>query len=306
MDERFFALLLVAAVAVSAPLLFAALGELISETAGVINIELEAMMLCGAFGAILGATTLGNPALGFITAAVCGVLVASVHGAACFIFRANQVVSGVVLNILALGLTTFGVSVVSATGASQAVAAPERIAVPGLSTLPIIGQAFFAQSIMVYAAYVLVPVVWWLLNRTTVGLALKATGERPSAADSLGLGVRRIRWIALLTCGALAGLGGGLLTLGGLGFFTENVTAGRGFIALAAVIFGQWQPFGTAAAVLLFSITDAFQVRAQVLGLRVPYQFLVMLPYLVTVIALAGAVRKTRAPSALGANYERE
>jgi simple sugar transport system permease protein len=287
-------------------LLFAALGELISETAGVINIELEGMMLCGAFGAILGATVLGSAAAGFAAAAFSGVLVAIVHGVACFIFRANQVVSGVVLNILALGLTTFGVSVMTGGGASQALPAPDRLPIAGLSSLPVIGPAFFGQSLMVYIAYLLVPVLWWLLNRTTVGLALKATGERPSAADSLGLGVQRIRWLALLVCGALAGLGGGLLTLGGLGFFTENVTAGRGFIALAAVIFGQWQPFGTAAAVLLFSITDAFQVRAQVLGLRVPYQFLVMLPYVVTVIALAGVVRRTRAPSALGTNYERE
>lgn len=305
MDERFVSLLLVAAVASSAPLLFAALGELISETSGVINIGLEAMMLCGAFGGVYGTYVTGNPVVGFAAAAAAGALVALIHGVTCFVFRANQVVSGVALNILALGTTTFLLTTLL-SGESQGVAGLPRAEVPLLSTLPLVGRAFFSQNLMVYAAYLLVPLVWYVLNRTSAGLALKAAGERPAAAESLGVNVLRVRWIAVLMCGALAGIGGGQLSLAGLGFFTQNITAGRGFIALAAVVFGRWRPAGTAAAVLLFAIADAFQVRAQALGLGVPYQALVALPYLVTLVALAGLLRRMRPPSALGLNYTRE
>lgn len=305
MDERFLSLLLVAAVASSAPLLLAAMGELISETAGVINIGLEAMMLSGAFGGVLGAYLSGDALIGFLCAALAGGLVASVHGILCFVFRANQVVSGVALNILALGATTFLLATLLG-GVSRAVAGLPRAEVPVLSSIPVIGQAFFNQNLMVYVAYALVPLTWYLLNRTAAGLALRAAGERPEAAESLGVGVVRVRWVALLTCGSLAGIGGGLLALAGLGFFTQNLTAGRGFIALAAVVFGRWKPGGSAVAVLLFAVADAFQVRAQALSLGIPYQLLVALPYLVTLIALAGLLRRMRPPAALGLNYRRE
>jgi general nucleoside transport system permease protein len=154
--------------------------------------------------------------------------------------------------------------------------------------------------------FLLVPALWWALDRSSVGLALKAAGERPAAAESLGVRVHLVRWGALLFCGALAGIGGAQLTLAGLGAFTQNVTAGRGFIALAAVVFGRWRPMGTMVAVLLFALADAFQIRAQALGIHIPYQFLVMLPYLVTIVALAGLIRRMRPPSALGVNFERE
>jgi ABC-type uncharacterized transport system permease subunit len=156
---------------------------------------------------------------------------------------------------------------------------------------------------MVYVAFGTIPLVWWLLNRTTAGLQIEAVGERPEAAESLGTSVWRVRWAALLVCGLLAGVGGGQLALAGVGFFTQNMTAGRGFIALAAVIFGRWRPAATAGAVLLFAVADAFQIRAQALGIDIPYQFLVMLPYLVTLVALTGLLRRMRPPSALGVNY---
>ena len=305
MTFEWLALLLVAAVALAAPLLFAALGEVISETAGVINIELEGMMLVGAFTGIAGALASGNIVVAFVAALAGGVLVAAVQGLACFVFGANQVVAGIVLNILALGATTF--LLVSALGAdvTKSAVTLERVPIPLLSDIPYIGQALFNQNVMVYLAYLAVPAVWWLLTRTRFGLALKAVGERPAAAESMGVSVLRSRWSALLICGALAGIGGGLLTLGGLGVFTPNITKGIGFIALAAVIFGRWKPVGAFGAVMLFSLVDAFQIRAQALGLPIPYQLLVALPYIVTIVALAAFVTRMRPPAALAVNYER-
>ena len=305
MTIDWFFLLLVAAVALAAPLLFAALGELISETAGVINIQLEGMMLVGAFTGIVGALVSGDIFVAFLAAIAGGALVAAIQGVACFVFGANQVVAGIVLNILALGATTF--LLVSALGAdvTRSVVTLTPIVIPLLSDIPWIGRALFAQNAVVYLAYLGVPAVWWLLTRTRFGLALKAVGERPAAAESMGVSVYRSRWWALLICGALAGIGGGLLTLGGLGVFTPNITKGIGFIALAAVIFGRWKPWGTFGAVMLFSLVDAFQIRAQALGLPIPYQLLVTLPYLVTIIALAVFVSHMRPPSALAVNYER-
>ena len=299
-----FSLALISAVLLSAPLLYAALGELLSETAGVINIELEGMMLCGAFAGVLATSFSGSVILGFLAAAASGLLVAAVHGLTCLIFRANQVVSGIILNILALGVTSYLLSTVLAPRGGQSVAILSPVSIPVLSQLPVIGEAFFDQNVMVYVAYLTVLLVWWLLNRTVIGLALKAAGERPITAEALGVEVQWTRWLALLACGCLAGVGGGQLALAGLGIFTRNMTAGRGFIALAAVIFGRWNAFGTAAAVLIFAAADALQIRAQALGVGIPYQFLVMLPYVVTVVALAGFLRPMRPPSSLGVNYE--
>jgi simple sugar transport system permease protein len=303
MSEQFISLLLVAAVALAAPLLFAAVGEVISERAGVINIELEGMMLVGAFTGVWGAYLSGNVWVGFLAAGIGGLVIAVVHGVTCFVFLANQVVSGVVLNILALGLTSFGLDAVFGSTLNRSVGTLERVRIPLLADIPFIGPALFSQRLTVYVAFLLVPAAWWVLNRTSVGLAVKSAGERPGAAEALGVRVMRVRWMSLLTCGVLAGVGGGQLTLAGLGFFTPNVTAGRGFIALAAVVFGKWNPVGAAAAVMLFATFDAFQIRAQALGVDLPYQLLVSLPYLATLVALAGLLRRMRPPAALGINY---
>jgi general nucleoside transport system permease protein len=305
-DDSFVTLLLVSAVALSAPLLFAALGELISETAGVINIELEGMMLSGAFCGVLGTYLTGSVPVGFVFAAAGGLFVGLLHGLACFVFRANQVVSGIVLNILALGLTSFFLSSYLGDRVTQSIAGLSDISIPLLSDIPVLGPALFEQDIMVYSVFILVGVVWWILNRTKTGLMLKAAGERPEAAESLGVDVGRVRWGVLCCCGLLAGIGGGQLALAGIGLFTPNMTAGRGFIALAAVIFGRWRAGGVALAVLLFAVADAFQVRADALGIDVPHQFLVMLPYVVTLLALAGLFRRMRPPAALAVNYFRD
>lgn len=299
------ALVVAAAIALATPLLYAALGELISETAGVINIQLEGMMLCGALAGVWCAAASQNVVAGFAGAAVAGVLLAALHGLLSFVFGANQVVSGVVLNILALGGTGFLFG--SAQFGQLSMPAPTLsvVEIPLLSDIPVVGPALFEHNVMVYLAYLLVPVIVVLRRRTTVGLALTAAGERPDAAAALGLSVLRVRWSALIVCGALAGIGGGQLVLAGLGLFTEDVTAGRGFIALAAVVFGRWRPVGTLGAVLLFAVTEAVQVRSQVLGLDLPYQLLIAMPYIVTILALAVFQRSMRAPAALGAAYRR-
>lgn len=294
-----------AAIALAAPLLYAALGELISETAGVINIQLEGMMLCGALAGVWCAASSGSVVVGFAGAAVAGTLLAALHGLLSFVFGANQVVSGVVLNILALGGTGFLFGSVQFERLSMPAPTMSAVEIPLLSDIPVVGPALFNHNVMVYVAYLLVPVIVVIRRRTTVGLALIAAGERPAAAAALGLSVRRVRWSALIVCGALAGIGGGQLVLAGLGLFTENVTAGRGFIALAAVVFGRWRPVGTLGAVLLFAVTEAIQVRSQVLGIDLPYQLLIALPYIVTVLALAGFLRAMRPPAALGVDYQR-
>lgn len=302
MELQAITLLLASTVAFAAPLIFASMGELISEKTGVINIQLEGMMLAGAFCGVWAALASGSLIVGFAGAAAAGVAVALLHGVLCMVFRAEQVVSGVVLNILVLGLTTF--AIVPVFGGNLGISAPTLapMPIPVLSEIPVIGRALFTQNIMVYAALLLVPAVWYFTYRTTSGLAVQAAGEAPTAAASMGVNVRRVRWLALIACGALAGIGGGQLTLAGLGTFTQNVTAGRGFVALAAVVFGRWRPLGTLVAVLLFTFVEAIQARAQVLGIRVPYQFLVMAPYVVTVLALVLFVRRGRPPKALGVN----
>jgi simple sugar transport system permease protein len=299
MDTNSLVQLLAIAVASSAPLIFAAMGELVSERAGVINIQLEGMMLVGAFAAVWAALTSGSLIIGFLGGAAAGLALASLHGLLCLVFRAEQVVSGIALNILALGLTTYALKPVIGSAAAASAPTLAKLPLPFLSEIPLIGSVLFNQNPMVYAAYALVVGTSLVLMRTTWGLSVRAVGESPTAAVSLGIDVTRTRWVAVLICGVLAGIGGAQLTLAGLGAFTQNVTAGRGFVALAAVVLSRWMPVPTLFAVLLFTLTEALQVRAQLLGIDVPYQFLVMAPYLITVLAIAFA-RGGRAPGSLG------
>jgi simple sugar transport system permease protein len=305
MNNSQFALLLVAAVGLASPLLWAAIGELISEIAGVINIQLEGMMLAGAFMGVIGAHFSGSVWIGFVIAAGGGVVLAAIHALVCFVFHANQIVSGVILNIFALGATSFGLSVAFNPGERPSIDTLSRIKIPLLSDIPIVGPALFNQHILVYVGFLLVPATWWFLKRTAGGLRVQAVGEKAEAADSLGVDVLRTRLKALFLCGILAGIGGAQLSLAGVGTFTDNMTAGRGFIALAAVVFGRWKPVGTMVAVLIFALADALAIRAQGFGLHIPNQLLLMLPYVVTMIALAGLVGRMRAPSQLGLNFDR-
>jgi simple sugar transport system permease protein len=288
-----------AAVRTTTPLLLAALGEVLVERSGVINIGLEGIILAGAFGSLLGATH-GGLAGAYLGALGAGALVALLFALFTVWARADQIITGTAITLLALGLTgTLYRALYGATGAALSIPTSGPIAIPFLSSLPVIGQALFAQPTLTYMAYVLVPAVWWWLYRTHAGLALRAVGESPLAAGVAGVDVRRMRLAAILFGGALGGLAGGALVVTQAGTFAEGMSAGRGFIAIAIVVLGRWHPVGVAAAALLFGMASALQFLLQAMGLSIPYQAFLALPYLLTLAALAGVAGRVRAPAAL-------
>jgi ABC-type uncharacterized transport system permease subunit len=257
---------LVATIGLTTPILFAATGELIAERAGIFNIGLEGMMLFGAFAAFVATWQTGSIWLGILVGLVAGALLAALMAILSIELHADQVVAGVGLNILALGVTTFAFDQIFASR-PQALLQPMRpLEIPGLSHLPYVGKALFDQVPPGYIAFLAVLVVWFLLYRTTWGLSLRAAGELPEAVETAGLSVRRVRWAAELATGALAGVGGAFLSVVSLGLFIQGMSAGRGYIALAAVIFGGWRPFGVLGACFVFGGADALQLRLQAVG----------------------------------------
>jgi simple sugar transport system permease protein len=294
-----------AAVRFATPLLFAALGEIFSERAGVLNIGLEGMMLSGAFGGMLGAYYSGSPWIGLVVAMAAGGTVALIHALISVTIRGNQVVSGAAINIAVLGLTTFLVRTIFGVGQRPTVASFDKWPIPLLSDIPVVGVVFFQHIPLVYIGYLLVPISSFLLFRTTWGLKIRAVGEHPLAADTVGIWVAGWRYGMTVLCGVLAGIGGAFLSLGQLNMFLENMTAGRGFIALAAVIFGRWRPFLVSLAVALFGAADASTLRLQALNVQIPYQIVLMIPYLLTFLAFIGLVGRTVPPAALGLPYRK-
>lgn len=293
------------AVRMATSILYAALGEMFSERAGVLNIGLEGVMLGGAFAAFMGASLSGSPWLGALAGLLIGLLLGLIHAFTSITLKVDQIVIGMAINIIVLGVTSYMNRVLYGLSfAPPQVKAFEVVPVPGLSQLPLVGPILFQQTLLVYLALLLVPLSWFIMFRTTWGLKVRAVGEHPRAADSLGVNVGRVRYAAVLTNGALAGLGGAFLCLGQLNLFVDGLTAGRGFIALAAVIFGKWNPFGALAAALLFGAADALQFRLQTLGTDIPYRLLLMLPYVLTIVALVGVVGRVGAPAGLGTPYE--
>ncbi len=289
-----------ATVRTATPLALAALGETIVERSGVINIGLEGTIIAGAFGAVAFAGVAGvNGA--FTAALLAGVLCAGVLGLLIITLRAEQIVAGTALTLLALGLTgllyrtTFGT-----TGVGLTIPTAKPLAVPLLSSIPVIGRALFSQPVTTYLAYVIVPALGWWLSRTHAGLALRAVGENPSAAVAAGIAADRVRWLALLFGGALGGLSGGTLVVAQVGTFAEGMSAGRGFIAIAIVALGRWSPVGVGIAALLFGAASALQFVFQSFGWLVPYQLFLAFPYLVTLLALAGIGGRHAPPAALG------
>ncbi|HLE30844.1 MAG TPA: ABC transporter permease [Anaerolineales bacterium] len=295
--------LIYATLRLTTPLLFAALGGLMCERAGVLNIGLEGLMLGGALTAYLVALKTGSPWLGLLAGALAGLVTALLFAVVAVTFRANQIVSAVGLNILMLGLT--GVALRAVVGLSSGQNAAPTIPIwniPGLGDLPGLGPVLFRHLPLVYLVFILVGVVAFIFYRTTWGLAIRAVGEHPRAAETVGINVIQVRYLTLLWSGFMAGVGGALLSVGYLNTFQEGMTAGRGFIAFSAIIFGRWTPLGTMLASLLFGFADALQLRIQAFGAPIPYQFLVMLPYVVTLLALFGAGR-SQSPAASGAPY---
>jgi simple sugar transport system permease protein len=284
----------------------AALGEVVVERAGLLNISLEGVILAGAFGALVGATH-GGLLGGFALALACGVFMALVF-ALCTVawLRADQIITGTAITLLALGLTgTLYRTIYGATGAALTIPTTGPIHIPVLASLPIIGSAFFAQPFTTYLLYLLVPAVWWWMFRTQAGLALRAIGESPDAAEASGIRPTRVRFFAVLFGGVLGGLAGGTLVLSQVGTFAENMSAGRGFIAIAIVVLGRWHPVGVAVAALIFGAASALQFLLQAIGLNLPYQLFLALPYVLTLAGLAGVAGRVNAPAALGRPYDR-
>ena len=282
------------------PLALAALGETVVERAGVINIGLEGTILVGALAGVAAAGALGV-GVGFVGAATAGVLTAMVFAFFVVTLRTNQIVVGTAVTLLSLGVTgllyrgAFG-----SAGVALTIPTAGPVAVPLLSSIPIVGRPLFVQPITTYAVYVLVPVVAWWLYRTHAGLALRAVGENPAAAAAAGISPSRIQWAAILFGGALGGLSGGALAVAQVGTFAEGMSAGRGFIAIAIVALGRWSPVGVCFAALLFGAASALQFFAQSLGLAVPYHLFLALPYVLTLLALAGAAGRIVPPAGLG------
>jgi len=281
--------LLFSAIRLTTPLLLAALGGLYSERSGVINIALEGLMLAGAFTAATITHYTGNPWVGLGAAILAGALVALVHGVACIQFKADQVVSGTAINILFLGIPALlSGALFESTGATPQL--PKGQLIP---MAPIV------------LAFALVPVTWYVLYRTPFGLRLRAVGENPEAADTAGVDVSRVRYLGVILSGALAAIGGAYLSIGQSSLFARNMSAGRGFIALAALIFGKWRPVQTMLACLLFGFAEALSIQMQGVS-QIPVQFIQLIPYVLTIVVLAGFIGHSRAPRALGLPYQKK
>lgn len=308
MDELIQITFFYSAIRLSTPLILAALGGLFSERSGVINIALEGLMLAGAFTAATVTTLTGSPFIGVATGVLAGVALALVHAIATIRFKADQVVSGMAINILMLGLPQFlSGAIFLSSGSTPQI--PKENLIATLNTL--FGVQWLDISVMSILAFALVPLTWYVLYKTPFGLRLRAVGENPEAADAAGVSVNKMRYIAVMLSGALAALGGAYLSIGQSSLFTRNMTAGRGFIALAALIFGKWKPVPTLLACLLFGFTEAASISLQ--GLKnsagedlVPTQFIQIIPYVLTIIILAGFIGQSRAPKALGQPYGKQ
>lgn len=291
----------------SIPLVFAAVGGVLSERSGVYNIGLEGMILMGAFGATVGAFFGDSPWVGLVVGALSGLLAALILAVLGVSLGVNQIVTGIAINLLVLGLTSFLSRVVFGAQANTLrVPGFMPVAIPGLSAIPILGPVLFRQDLLVYLMYATVPLLYALMFATPWGLAIRAVGENPAAADTAGISVTRVRYACVLASGVLAGLGGCYLVLSQVFLFSEHMSAGKGFIALAAVILGRWNPVGALLACLLFGLFDALQLRLQFSNPDVPYQIFVMLPYVASILALVGLMGKPVPPAAAGIPYRRE
>jgi ABC-type uncharacterized transport system permease subunit len=293
-----------AAVRLGAPLALAALGETVSERSGVINIGLEGSIIAGALASALGALAWGSAGWGAVAGALAGCALAAVFSLFAVTLGANQIISGTAITAGGLGFTAviyearFG-----ATGTALTLPTLAPLRIPVLADIPLLGPALFAQSPTTYLAYLVAPLLWWVLFRSGWGLSIRAVGESPGAAAAAGLPVRRLRFLSTLVGGALGGLAGAHLALAHGGTFAEGMSAGRGFIAIAVVVLGRWNPLWVLPAALFFGAAEALQFALQTLRLDLPVELFQALPYLLTLAALAGWVGRTRSPAALGEDW---
>ncbi|MGA1813595.1 ABC transporter permease [Frondihabitans sp. 4ASC-45] len=296
--------LLVGSLGLSTPLIFGALGGVVSERVGVVNVAIEGQLLGGAFVSAVVASITGSLWVGLISAMIAGALVSMVLAVFSIRYLVDQVIVGVVLNVFVTGLTSFLYSEVltNTPDLNQGLRFP-KLDIPGLSTIPLIGPLLFQQNVIVYLMYIAVAGVFFGLFKTRWGLRLRAVGEHPQAADTVGIRVNATRFWNVTLAGAIAGLGGAFFTLGDLGEFQKSMTAGAGYIALAAVIFGRWDPIRATLAALLFGFASNLQNVLSSVGSPVPSEFMLMLPYVVTILAVAGLVGQSRGPAASGKAY---
>jgi len=287
------------------PLILASTGELVSERSGVLNLSLEGMMLTAAFFGALGAWATGVPSLGILCAVIASIAVAAVQAVLSVRLRANQLVVGIGFNILALGATTLLYRIIFGGLSREQIPGLAKLKIPYLSDLPLIGPALFQQSLLVYVGFAAVVGIWWMLKYTSFGLAVRAVGDDPRAADKAGVPVARTRFISVLITGGMAGLAGSFLSVADINTFTENMTNGAGYLALAAVIFGGWTVWRTIGACLLFGAATALQFQLPAMGVNVPTAALLMLPYVLALLAVAGVVGRLDPPAALTLPFQR-
>jgi general nucleoside transport system permease protein len=288
------------AMRLTAPLAFAGAGEQVAERSGTLNISIEAMMLAGAFFGLLGTSIFGNVLMGFVVGALAGMVVALVHANFSHRLNANTFVVGLTLNVLLLGLTSFLNETIDMRTRQAG-----RIEIPLLKDLPVVGDALFVNRWPMYLLVVVIPLSWWLVNRTRWGLEVRACGEDPQAADVTGIDVNKRRRQSLYYCGLLSGLGGAYLAVAEVGAFNQNMTAGRGFLVNAAVIFGGWTLKGTVAGCFLFGAADAMRLALPALGYTITPQLLIVAPYLLAILAMLFFASRNRKPAALAMSFER-
>lgn len=307
LSQAFVVELLSATIRLATPILFAALGEIIGERSGVMNLGVEGIMLMGAITSFTTAYFSGDVWLGLLVGMVAGALMGSLMAFMSVTLCTDQSIGGIAIWILGMGLssylyrTIFGILPVG-----PSIEGFKPISLPVLSEIPIVGPSVFRQNVLVYLMVPLVVLTSAVLFRTTLGLKIRAVGERPRVADSLGINVTYVRYICVIFGSMMAGLAGASVTLGDIHTFRDNITAGRGWIAIALVIFGAWKPYNALAGALLFGGADAVQMRIQALGFNIPYQFLLMLPYSLAIIALLRVYKRTTAPESLGIPYRPE
>ena len=295
--------ILASGIRLATPYLYAAIGETFGQRSGVLNLGVDGQMLLGAFAAFYVAIKTGNLWLGILAAIVVGALMGLAMAFVTVNLHAEQGISGIGFYLFGLGLSDLLFQ--KLVGTVETVKGFPKIHIPFLSDIPVVGEIFFRQNVLVYIAFALVPVAWFILNKTTLGLKIRAVGENPEAADSLGVSVARIRYFTIILGGTLSGVAGASMSIALLNVFQQNMTSGLGFIAVALVYFGAWRPWGVLGGALLFSLVNSLQLWIQVLGIPIPSDIAVMMPYILTILVLVATVSRVRAPSALTKPFER-
>jgi general nucleoside transport system permease protein len=286
------------------PYLYAAIGEAFGQLSGVLNLGVDGIMLMGSFAAFFVAFKTGSLLLGLLAAVIVGGLMGLFMAFISVTMQAEQGISGIGLYLFGLGMSELLFK--TTLGTVQTVNGFAPVPIPLLSDIPILGEIFFQQNVLVYGAFLLVPVAWFVINKTPLGLKVRAAGQNPQAADSLGVNINRVRYLAVTVGGMLAGIAGASLSIALLNLFQQNITNGMGFIAVALVYFGRWRPMGIMVGALLFSMVNAFQIWAQVQGIGIPPDFMLMIPYVITIVVLAAMVKqRVRGPAALNKPFER-